>query len=165
METRPQSAHCAPRRPSRGGGLVILCALIGVPGIGADAVRTSLRVGATVAPQAQLSASLPASVIVTAGDIGRGFVDVPGASRLDIRTNAHAFALDVVPLTAPFTAVEISGLEQRMEFGSDGGSIVRRTANTSRPVTLALRYRLLLDASAAPGAYAWPVRFTVRPLQ
>jgi hypothetical protein len=32
-------------------------------------------------------------------------------------------------------------------------------------VTLALRYRLLLDASAAPGAYAWPVRFTVRPLQ
>ncbi|MFO1408763.1 MAG: hypothetical protein U1F06_00055 [Steroidobacteraceae bacterium] len=145
--------------------LLVACALAGVTLVVADEVRTHLQVGASVAPQARLDAHLPPQVLVTAHDVGRGFVIVAEPGRLDVRTNAHAFALDVEPLGVPFSAVAISGLEQPVEFGSDGGSIVRRVADASRPVALVLYYRLRLDSSAAPGAYAWPVRFAVRPLQ
>jgi len=132
--------------------------------VAADEVQTRLQVGASVVAQARLAASLPSRVLVTADDVGRGYVEVPGSSRLDIRTNARAFELEIAPLGAPFSAVAITGLEQRVEFGSDGGSIVRRVVDVSRPVTLALRYRLQLDARATPGAYAWPLHFGVRPL-
>ena len=145
-------------------GLLTACALAGASLVAADEARAPMQVGASVAPQARLDARLPPRVLVTAHDVGRGFVLVTEPSRLDVRTNARAFVLDVGPLGVPFTSVAISGLEQPVEFGSDGGSIVRRVADVSRPVALVLHYRLRLDASAAPGAYAWPVRFVVRPL-
>ena len=153
-----------PGHPARRRGLLGACALVGVSLVAADEVQTRLEVGARVAARAELAANLPPQVLVTAHDVGRGYVDVPQASRLDIRTNARAFTLEIAPLGAPFSAVAISGLEQRVEFGGDGGSIVRRVPDTSRPVTLALRCRLQLDARATPGAYAWPLRFDVRPL-
>ncbi len=153
------------RRPRLRGRLLAAGTLVAAVGlVAADEVQTRLRVGASVAAHAQLAAALPPQVLVTAHDVGRGYVEVAAASRLDIHTNARAFTLEVEPLRAPFSAVAISGLGQPVEFGSDGGSIVRRVSDTSRPVTLALRYRLLLDASALPGAYAWPVRFDVHPL-
>lgn len=158
------SAAHRPRRRGPRLGLLAAGALAGVSLVAADEVQTRLQVGARVATHARLSAQLPPQVLVSARDVDRGFVEIPGASRLDIRTNARAFALEIEPLGAPFSAVAISGLDQRVEFGSDGGSIVRRVADPAQPVTLALRYRLRLDASAVPGAYAWPVRFEVRPL-
>ncbi|MCC7461509.1 MAG: hypothetical protein IT480_03500 [Gammaproteobacteria bacterium] len=144
--------------------MLIACTLIGVSGVAAEEMQARLQVGTRVAAHVRLSASAPPQVLVTARDVGRGYVDVPEPSRLDIRTNARAFALEIEPLAAPFNAVAISGLEQRVEFGSEGGSIIRRVTDTSQPVTLALRYRLQLGAGAAPGAYAWPVRLGVRPL-
>lgn len=160
----PVPAH-RPRRPGPRLRLLVAGALAAaVSLVAADEAQTHFHVGASVAARAQLAVELPPHVLITAHDIGRGFVEVDATSHLDVRTNARAFALEVEPLRAPFSAVAITGLEQRVEFGSDGGSIVRRVPDTSRPVTLTLRYRLQLDASAAPGAYAWPVRFDVRPL-
>ena len=164
MEAPPPPAERPPSHPVRHRGVVAVCALVTVSLVAADEVQTRLQVGASVVAQARLAASLPSRVLVTADDVGRGYVEVPGSSRLDIRTNARAFELEIAPLGAPFSAVAISGLEQRVEFGSDGGSIVRRVVDVSRPVTLALRYRLQLDARATPGAYAWPLHFGVRPL-
>jgi hypothetical protein len=169
MDTPVPAPTSQPRRPwlrpSRlGRAALSACALAAVGLVAADEVQTRLRVGASVPAHAQLAAALPPQVLVTAHDVGRGFVEVGAISRLDIRTNARAFSLEIEPLRAPFRAVTITGLEQRVELGSDGGSIVRRVPDSSQAVTLALRYRLQLDASATPGAYAWPLRFDVRPL-
>ena len=165
MEAQAPTPFAARRQPVRRGALLLLLALIGVPGVEADQTRATLYVGATVPPSARLATTMPQHIDVSAGDVRAGFVDAPGASRLDIHTNARAFVLNVGPLTAPFSAVAIAGLEQPVELGTDGGTIVRRVTDPARPVTLALRYRFLLDASAIPGQYAWPLRFDVRPIQ
>jgi hypothetical protein len=140
-------------------------ALVGVSLVAADELQVPMHVGAHVAAHAELSATLPVRVTVTAGDVSRGFVEILDVTRLDILTNERAFALEIEPLPAPFSAVMITGLEQRVDIGGAGGSIVRRVTDSSHPVSLALRYRLLLDAGAAPGEYVWPVHFAVHPLQ
>jgi hypothetical protein len=165
MEPQASSAHAARSQSVFRGGLVLLLALIGMPGVEADQARATLLVGARVPPSARLAAAPPVHIVVTVRDIEAGFVDAPGSGTVDIRTNTHGFILNVGPLAAPFTAVAIAGLEQRVELGRDGGTIVRRVADPSRPVTLALRYRFLLNAGAAPGQYAWPLHLDVQPLQ
>jgi hypothetical protein len=165
MERAPPKPPAARRQPVLRGGVLLLLAVLGIPGVEADQTRATLFVGASVPPSARLVAALPTHIVVTAHDIDAGFVDAPGSSRLDVHTNARGFILNVRPLAAPFSAVAIAGLEQRVELGSDGGTIVRRVTDASRPVALALRYRFLLSAGAAPGQYAWPLRLDVQPLQ
>jgi len=165
MEAQAPTPHAARSWPALRVALLTLFALIGVPGVEADQTTATLYVGATVPPNARLVATMPRHIDVSAHDILAGFVDAPGSSRLDVHTNARAFLLNVGPLAAPFSAVAIGGLEQRVELGSDGGAIVRRVTDPSRPVTLALRYRFLLDAGTLPGQYAWPLRLDVQALQ
>jgi hypothetical protein len=64
-------------------GLSLLCASMET-----RAGETKLTVSATILKQASLRVLVqPASVVVTAGDIARGYVDVPAAVQVAIRSN------------------------------------------------------------------------------
>jgi hypothetical protein len=145
-------------------GCIALLSLLGVPGVEADQSRTTLFVGATVRPTARLDVTQPARIRIRPGDIDSGYLDIPDTGTMAIHGNARAVLLNLRPLGAPFEAVTIRGLGERIEFGTDGGSLVQRIADPARPVSLVLNYRLRLAPEATPGVYAWPLHFDVQPL-
>lgn len=145
-------------------GCIALLSLLGVPGVEADQTRTTLFVGATVRPSARMDVTQPARIRIGPGDIHSGYIEIADTSIMAIHGNARAVLLNLRPLGAPFEAVAIRGLGERIEFGAHGGSLVQRIADPVRPVSLVLNYRLRLAPETAPGEYAWPLHFDVQPL-
>ena len=149
---------------SGAGSLLLVGALLTVPGVEADQARVGLTVGARVLPVAELRAPSPPTLRVTAADAVAGYVDWPATAAIEIHTNAGGYVLEVAPLTAPFRAVAIAGLDCAVLIDREGGEIVQRPVTHAQPLTLQLRYRFALEAGAVPGEYPWPLRLRIQPL-
>lgn len=134
---------------------------------GAAAGTARVQVTARVPPRATLRVLHQEPVlVVTSGDIARGYVEAERASRIEVRDNTPGGCLLVFEGVAgpgsPFRRVLIRGLEREVEIGASGGFVPHRHAPA--PVTAELSYRFSLDRDARPGAYPWPLAVSVRTM-
>jgi len=106
------------------------------------------------------------TLVVTPQDVARGYVDVPAASRIEVRNNnRRGFLLVFEGISAPdapFGKVSVRGFERDVEIGPGGGFVPHSYAPA--PVTEELSYRFSLDRDARPGTYSWPLKVSVRPM-
>ncbi len=154
-------------QPNRSRGALVAALLIAAiasarPALAGSASAT-LQVSVTVQARALLKVEAePASLLLTETDIRRGYVDLPAASRISVRTNSptgYLLAFEVGG--APIENVRVLGLGAETHIGGAGGWIAQPY---SGPVTSAeLSYRLVLSKDARPGEYPWPVALSASP--
>jgi hypothetical protein len=125
----------------------------------------SISVGATVLPVIKLEVQQQvAQLSISRTDIERGYVDVPAASKIEVRSNSkNGFTLAFNTMVGMFQGVQVTGLGSLVELGTDGGSVAHRT-NSRGPVALLLGYRFVLAKGIQPGNYAWPIALSAQPL-
>lgn len=133
----------------------------------ADPGSTSLALTLTVRRHASLKVlSQPASVTLTAADIARGYLDVPGPAQLAVRSNtAGGFLLLFTTFGDFVREVRVRGLGNEVQLGAAGGAVAHGSTGSGMSSTmLDLGYRFELAASAQQGVYPWPMQVAVQPL-
>ena len=139
--------------------------IVAAPAAHADNRFGSISVGATVLPSAKLSVLYQTSQLtIDSADIGRGYMDVPAGSRIEVKSNSRdGFVLTFNAMSNLFKAVQITGLGGIVELGGEGGTVVQR--KSGRQVSsLELGYRFILSSEVRPGSYAWPIALSARAL-
>jgi hypothetical protein len=154
------------RRQSFAASLFLSALLLSsAPPASAEQAQTQFTVSARVLPVARVELlGVTPSIVITAVDIQRGYVDAPGGLALRIQTNSRSgVALDFVPQATWFSGIEIQGLDAPAALGADGGTVVQRWNGQARTeLALTLRFALRLDT--LPGSYALPFQLQARPL-
>lgn len=143
--------------------LGVLFASIGFPAMAATRDTNAIGVTARVMPYFE-SESIESvkTLLITEEDVTRGFVEVPAASTVTVRTNArHALVFRIGD--ARFSEVRIGGLEREVVVSRAGGFAPQplRLGST----TYELDYRIALNDLVAPGTYEIPVSVQVRSLE
>jgi hypothetical protein len=141
-----------------------LAATVQAAEIHGGSASATLSVSATVVARALLTTEYQApSVTITAADIAQGYVDVPGATRLRVRTNSAKGYLLAFETTQPlFTEVQVSGAGDRVSLASGNGWVMQPFTGIS--LTMELSYRFVLAPNVQPGEYPWPVGVSARTL-
>jgi hypothetical protein len=127
--------------------------------------QVRLDVSATVLKRATLQTlAQPTSVLVTEGDIARGYVEVPSPAQVAVRNNSRDGYLLMVASRGGFVRqLRVHGLGSDVQMGANGGFIRQPGGSVVRTV-LDLGFRFELSDTAQPGVYAWPVQLSVTPL-
>lgn len=153
----------------RSTALAVALAALGLasmsPGVAADEVR--VPVTATIAKRATLKVlAQPVTVVISAADIARGYVEVPGRAQLSIRSNSLSGYMLVFASEGDFVRrIRVSGLGNEVQIGAGGGIVPQSgSAQSVTQATLELGFRFELAANARQGTYAWPVRMSVVPI-
>lgn len=132
----------------------------------AEGSETKLSVTATVLKHASLKVlAQPSSVVVTAADIARGYVEVARPAQIAIKNNSAGYMLVFAGHGEFVRQIRVRGLGSDVQMGADGG-VVSQT-NTGRGMsntTLDLGFRFELSASAQQGVYPWPMQMSIIPL-
>jgi hypothetical protein len=133
-----------------------------VPDAAAGSFSTVVGVNAVVLARTQLkSLRQPTTLVVTEADIQRGYVDVSGASLLEILNNNPAgCVLTFEPSDFPFREVDVTVMGKEIIINPMGGMIVVPVKGKQQ---IALDYRFVLTSEALPGTYAWPLSVSVNP--
>lgn len=128
--------------------------------------RTDLQVTAVVREHLSLAATQPAELVVTDADIGRGFVDVPAATRLVVRSNSPSgYALWFEANGGLVREAVVLGLAGELLVNASGAIAAQpSTGPGTRTRIHELRFRFKLAPSARSGVHAWPLRMSVVPL-
>lgn len=133
----------------------------------ANGAETKVQVSATVLKRASLKViSAPSSVVITAADIARGYVDAPVPAQVDIQSNSlSGYAIDFASEGDFVQQILVKGLANDVQLSPAGGTVAQTSA-TQGPTrtTLALGFRFMLAQTAVQGTYAFPVRLTAIPL-
>ena len=105
----------------------------------------------------------PATVQVTAGDVARGYLDLPKAIAFRIRSNAaDGYTVQVGPISTPFTRAEVTWDRIVMVVSSDSTSVRQQyQPGTTNGV---LGVRLILAPNTVPGSYPFPIQLTAASL-
>ena len=127
--------------------------------------NATLAVTATIAKRSTLQVmASPAHVVVSRADIDRGFVDVPGAAQLTIRSNsADGIAIEITAVADFFAQAFIHGLDTAVQVGPNGGIVMQGAPARGATDVRALRFRLVLARGVEPGIYPWPLRLSIAP--
>ena len=89
---------------------------------------------------------------------------MPAASQIEVRNNSReGYALTFNTMANLFSAIQISGLGDRIELGTDGGTVAQR-GTARQAVAAQLSYHFVLSNDVQPGNYDWPIMLSVRPL-
>ncbi len=125
--------------------------------------QANFLVAAQVAPVVRLDSSqAPSSFTLDAADVARGFKDVE--ARYGVTSNLpRGYLLRFSVRDGLARRIEVHGLGAPLPLGPDGGEVWRGRTE-SRHAELALRYRLHVDPSLAPGRYPVPVAVSAGPL-
>lgn len=106
-----------------------------------------------------------AELVITNADIARGYVDVPSASRIEVKNNNPAGCLIVFEgFGGPMNfvkGVHVKG-GGRDVYIESAGWVTQPLAR--EPVAIDLSYRFVLAKDAQPGTYAWPLNISARPV-
>lgn len=134
----------------------------------AGAQEAKLAVSATVLKHASMKVlAQPSTVVVTPADIARGYVDVPVATRILVRSNTQqGFMLDFASSGGDgIRQMLVRGLGADVQLGPDGGGVAQRVSGQGMTRTaLDLSFRFVLSGAAQQGVQPWPVRLSVTPL-
>ena len=105
-------------------------------------------------------------LVITDADITRGFVEVPAATRIQVKSNnpdGCLLAFEVMNEPgAVFDAVNVSLGNREVQLSPGGGWIPQ--PYTEGGVTLDLSYRFTLAKNVQPGTYSWPLQVSVQPM-
>jgi hypothetical protein len=123
-----------------------------------------LRVSATVMPYASLNVyNRTQTLEITDADISRGYVEVRGASSVEVSSNTReGYYLSFDCFDSVIRQVQVEGLGKPALIGS-GYSIVSMP-HSGRAVRMELSYRFILAEGVKPGAYPWPMTISVIPM-
>ncbi|MDQ3059421.1 MAG: hypothetical protein M3R45_07815 [Pseudomonadota bacterium] len=140
--------------------------LLGLPLISTTVSdEAKLIVTATILKRASLEVlAQPGSVRLTAADISRGYVDVPGPLQVAVHNNsADGYMLTFENQGEFIRQTLVRGLGQDVQLDALGGSVVMQSASGRgmQRITLHLGFRFALADSARQGVYAWPMRLSV----
>lgn len=126
----------------------------------AGSFTTRVRVNATVLARTRVKAlRQPGLLVVTDTDIERGFVDVSGASLLEISNNIPAgCVLFFESSSFPFREVAVTVMGREIIVYPAGGMIVLPVRGRKQ---VALDYRFVLTNEARSGTFAWPLSVSV----
>jgi hypothetical protein len=143
--------------------VLLLIAAAAVQNAHAQGNTAKLTVMARIATffRMQVEHQVP-SLMVTASDIERGYVEVPAASGFSVVTNTQSgFLVDFRARSDVFLAVLVTGLQNSFEFGAGGGTAVQNVPR-GRTSFHQLGYRFMLRPDLQPGNYPWPLEISVR---
>jgi hypothetical protein len=146
---------------------MLVLGLLSVPATAAANSEVKLVVSATVLKRATLQVlAQPSSVVVTAADIARGYVDVPAPAQVAIQSNTrHGYQLEFASEGDFMRQIMVRGLNNDLQLSPAGGVVTQQpTGGGVTKTVLALGFRFLLSESAQQGTYAWPMRLSVTPL-
>ena len=132
----------------------------------AGAGSAKLIVTAHVMPHVKLKVLKQLSeLIITNADITRGYVNIPVASRIEVKNNNPAGCLLVFEgLGGPMNFIKgvyIQGGGREVYIESAGWMT---QPFTRIPVSMELSYRFVLSKDALPGTYVWPLTISARPV-
>jgi hypothetical protein len=105
----------------------------------------------------------PASVEISAGDVARGYIELPAAVTVRVRSNARSgYAIEFAPLSGPFNRAKVrwSSFEAAVT-ASEGSWVVQPQA---KEVQSAMAVRLIVSQGTQPGSYAWPLVIDAKSL-
>ena len=123
--------------------------------------KTSVQVTATVQPMiSQTFVQQESALVVTQENVKNGYVDVPAATVLQVRTNSR---------DGYFLTFELNGQIANEVWIMDGhkttvltgeiGAVHQSSSGHSTQVKK-VSYRFLLNPDTQPGIYTWPVHVT-----
>lgn len=131
----------------------------------AHAEESLLRVTAVVARRATISVAQPRSMLVTAEDIARGWLEWMTPIHVRVRSNApEGYTLVFERSGTGVREVQVLGLGAPLVFAA-GQAMGSRPAPQRGFWTdeVMLRFRFALPPGTAPGEHAWPVRISLLP--
>jgi len=104
--------------------------------------------------------------VITQADIMRGFVEVPAASRVAVKSNNPAgYLLAFEVLSGPdavFNSVNVLVGGREVQIPAGGGWIPQPYIRGG--VTMDVSYRFALAKGAQPGTYSWPLMVSVQSM-
>ena len=130
----------------------------------ASGAEAKLSVTATLMKRASLQViEQPTAVVITAADIAKGYVDLPTATQVAIKSNSsRGYMLEFGSQGDFLRQIMVTGLANEVQMSPAGGFIVQPPTSTGvTRVTLNLGFRFVLAESVQAGTYAWPMRFSV----
>lgn len=140
------------------GCLALLALGLGMP---AHAQQAQVVVTASVVPRTVVEAAAPDAVVISAGDIERGYIESTATYR--VRSNdRRGFLLQVRPRTVRAEAVQLGVGAQSIALGEDGIELHRPWQAGAQQILLRIRVRL--DELARPGRMELPVHVTFAAL-
>ena len=143
-----------------------LCALLAlVAPAHAEGSSALLQVTARVLKHASLrQLDHPASFTIRESDLARGYVDVPAAARLAVRSNSQDGYLLVFESDSELVRqAVVSGLDREVAVGGSGMVAQGPIGPGMGSRLYQLGFRFLLSAAARPGSHPWPLRVAVVP--
>ena len=165
------SVHTAPALVLAAGRSLLGAVLIGVLAspslVAANTTEAKLAVSATIMKHASLKVlAQPTSVVVTAADVARGYVDVSSPAQFAIQNNSQSGYLLTFAAEGEFMRQTlVRGLGNDVQLDGAGGGVARSADGAGMAkTTLALMFRFVLSESAKQGVYAWPVSLSVAAL-
>lgn len=132
--------------------------------LSAGQARSTLAVSASVADYTRVTPlHLAGALSITPNDVMRGYVDVPEAESISIRSNHPAGHRIVLESRYPAARVAVLGLDSSPdELPTGGGSLA--LPHRGNPETFELGMRVYLSAGVSPGVYSFPVTTFIEPL-
>ena len=107
-------------------------------------------------------------LVVTNSDISRGYIEIPAASRIELKNNnPDGYMLVFEGTNGQVNLIKeiyVQGLGREVQIDAYGGWIVLPNEGLA-PITKELSYRFALSENAQPGSYIWPLTLSVRPMQ
>jgi hypothetical protein len=142
--------------------------LLGMPAAAtAGSSGAKLTVSATILKHASLNVlAQPSSVVVTAADIARGYVDAAAPSQVAIKSNTSGgYLLEFANQGDFMRQILVRGLTTDVQLSPSGGVVMQASAGSGMTrSTLSLGFRFMLAEAAQAGTYSWPMRLSVTPL-
>jgi hypothetical protein len=143
--------------------------VLGLPAVARSAIAADARllISATVLKHASLTAlSQPQSLVITSADLAQGYVELPDAVQMAIKSNTRNGYMLVFDVDATFVeATWVRGLQNKIQLSATGGVVPLPASGHGMSVsTHDLGLRFLLAPSARAGVYLWPMRVSVVPM-
>lgn len=160
-----EERHSTLGASSFGASSMALLMVAPTPPATADQARVS--VSATVLKHASLKVlAQPTSVVITAEDVARGYVDVAAPAQVAIRSNSPRGYLLAFANEGDFMReILVTGLSTDVQLSSAGGAVMQPAARAGvTKAQLQLGFRFILSDAAHAGTVAWPLHLSVTPL-
>jgi len=139
--------------------IIVIAALMSLSGPTLAGNKATIMVSATVVPRVSQSLIHQVSRFnVTEEDIRRGFIEIPSATVLQIKTNdKKGYVLLFEGGSELFKEVTVIDKGRTIVLSSSGG-FIHQTNSGGNVEVKDLSYKLLLNENIQPGSYSWPLR-------
>lgn len=129
--------------------------------------QATLQVSARVMPYTRVeSYASPDTLVITASDVERGYVDADAPMAFSIVSNSgQGAAVLFAPLSPHVVSASVSGLPAPVSVGRHPQSIYLPMPGSGLSrLALSLRFRFYLAAGTSAGVHPWPVRVSTEVL-